>query len=114
MSFGTITPNASRTHMNKTPSLGLMLCFLVGATGLLAPRHLDSAPAGPHDQKPQETRAPEKRSLRIAVVQMKSLDRDINTNLTRATGFAEKAAAQGARLILFPEFMPTGSYLYFD
>jgi len=45
---------------------------------------------------------------------MKSLDRDINTNLTRAAGFAEKAAAQGARLILFPEFMPTGSYLYFD
>jgi len=48
------------------------------------------------------------------VVQMESADHDIDGNLKRATAFAEKAAAQGARLVLFPELMPTGSYLYFD
>jgi N-carbamoylputrescine amidase len=45
---------------------------------------------------------------------MQSSDHDIDTNLKRATAFAEKAAAQGARLLLFPELMATGSYLYFD
>jgi len=45
---------------------------------------------------------------------MQSADHDIDGNLKRATVFAEKAAEQGARLVLFPEFMPTGSYLYFD
>jgi N-carbamoylputrescine amidase len=45
---------------------------------------------------------------------MQSGDHDIDGNLKRATAFAEKAAAQRARLVLFPEMMPTGSYLYFD
>jgi N-carbamoylputrescine amidase len=54
------------------------------------------------------------RSLRIAVIQMRSSDHDIDGNLRRATTFAEKAAARGAQLVLFPEFMATGSYLYFD
>ena len=52
--------------------------------------------------------------LRIAVVQMTSADHDIDANLTRATGFAEQAAARGAQFVLFPEFMATGSYLSFD
>src|SRR5215471_213640 len=53
-------------------------------------------------------------TLRIAVVQMKSLDHDIDGNLKQATTYAEKAAAGGAQFVLFPEFMATGSYLSFD
>jgi len=45
---------------------------------------------------------------------MQSADHDIDGNLKRATAFAEKAAVQGARLVVFPEFMATGSYLSFD
>src|SRR5499433_1246125 len=54
------------------------------------------------------------RTLRIAVVQMKSLDHDIDGNLNQATTYADKAAAAGAQFVLFPEFMATGSYLSFD
>src|SRR5262249_18103345 len=53
-------------------------------------------------------------TLRIAVIQMKSLDHDIDGNLKQATTYANKAAAQGAKFVLFPEFMATGSYLSFD
>jgi N-carbamoylputrescine amidase len=53
-------------------------------------------------------------NLRIAVVQMKSLDHDIDGNLKQATIYADKAAAAGAQFVLFPEFMATGSYLSFD
>src|SRR5215813_8557420 len=52
--------------------------------------------------------------LRIAIVQMKSLDHDIEGNLNQATTYADKAAAAGAQFVLFPEFMATGSYLSFD
>jgi len=45
---------------------------------------------------------------------MRSVDHDIDGNLKRASEFAEKAAARGAKLVLYPEFMPTGSYLSFD
>ena len=45
---------------------------------------------------------------------MRSLDHNIDGNLEAATGFAEKAAAQGAKLVLYPEFMSTGSYLSFE
>jgi predicted amidohydrolase len=54
------------------------------------------------------------RPLRIAVVQMKSLDHDIEGNLRQATAYADQAAAKGAKFVLFPEFMATGSYLSFD
>jgi N-carbamoylputrescine amidase len=54
------------------------------------------------------------RTLRIAVVQMKSLDHDIDGNLRRAKKYADEAAARGAQFVLFPEFMATGSYLSFD
>jgi N-carbamoylputrescine amidase len=54
------------------------------------------------------------RLLPIAVVQMQSLDHDIDANLRRATNFTEQAAARGAQFVLLPEFMATGSYLSFD
>ena len=54
------------------------------------------------------------RSLRIAVVQMRSLDHDIEGNLRLCTKFADEAASRGAQFILFPEFMAAGSYLSFD
>src|SRR5499426_10381 len=53
-------------------------------------------------------------TLRIAVVQMKSLDHDIDGNLKEATTYADKASAAGAQFVLFPEFMATGSYVSFD
>lgn len=52
--------------------------------------------------------------LRIAIVQMRSLDHDLKGNLRQATTYAEEAAAQGAQFVLYPEFMPTGSYLSSD
>ena len=54
------------------------------------------------------------RTLRIAVVQMKSLDHDIDGNLVQATKYADEAAARGAQFVLFLEFLATGSYLSFD
>ena len=54
------------------------------------------------------------RPLRIAVVQMKSLDHDIAGNLRQAAKYADEAAGRGAQFVLFPEFMATGSYLSFD
>jgi len=64
----------------------------------------------PHAQAPSATT----RSLRIAVVQMPSVDHDLDANLKRATSFAEQAVAQGAAFVLFPEMMATGSYLAAD
>jgi len=54
------------------------------------------------------------RPLRIAIVQMRSLGHDIDGNLRQATTYAEEAAARGAQFVLYPEFMPTGSYLSSD
>jgi N-carbamoylputrescine amidase len=53
----------------------------------------------------------EARVLRVAAVQMESTNERIEANLDRATPFAERAAQEGATLIVLPEFMPTG-YLY--
>ena len=88
--------------------LMLGLCFFLVALGVFAQQIRDDS-AATSKGVPSGTR-----TLRIAVVQMRSLNHDIDGNLKRATMFAEKAAAQGAQLILFPEFMPTGSYLSFD
>jgi len=52
-----------------------------------------------------------KRTLRVAAVQVTSEDGKVAENLRHATGFVEEAAARGAKLILLPEFMPTG-YLF--
>jgi len=48
------------------------------------------------------------KTLRVAAIQMESRDGDINTNLEHAVQFVEEAAHQGAKLVLLPEFMPTG------
>jgi len=48
------------------------------------------------------------KEVRVAAVQMESLNGAVAANLERATGFAADAAGQGARLVVFPEFMPTG------
>ena len=68
----------------------------------------------PKDSKSNPSQVPGARTLRIAIVQMHSLNHDIDGNLQRATKFSEQGAARGARLVLFPEFMATGSYLSFD
>ncbi len=46
--------------------------------------------------------------LTVAAVQMVSENGDIAGNLRRATGHVEEAAGRGARLVVLPEFMPTG------
>ncbi len=48
------------------------------------------------------------RSLTVAVVQMICRDGIIPENLDHAAGFVAQASAQGAQLIVFPEFMPQG------
>jgi N-carbamoylputrescine amidase len=48
------------------------------------------------------------RTLRVAAAQMESRNCAVADNLERATGLAERAADAGARLVVFPEFMPTG------
>ena len=45
---------------------------------------------------------------------MASADHDIERNLRKATAFAESAVAKGAILVVFPELMPTGSYVSYD
>ena len=65
-------------------------------------------------QQSQNPPAAHVKTLRIAAVQMKSVDHDIGGNLKRATTFAEQAAEAGAQFVLFPELMPTGSYVSFD
>ena len=91
----------------------LLLCFLA-ATAVFAPSTQAGSPTdskGPASDTPVR---PSPRTLRIAIVQMRSLDHNIDANLKRATRFAEEAAAKGAKLVLYPELMPTGSYLSFD
>jgi N-carbamoylputrescine amidase len=92
----------------KTASLAIIVvCLLLIAAGK------GQDPGG----KPSPATAAARtgaRTLRIAVVQMQSGDRDVDGNLKRASTFAETAAAKSAQFVLFPEFMPTGSHLYFD
>jgi len=51
------------------------------------------------------------KTVRVAAVQMESKNGLVEENLDRAKGFVEQAAGKGARLIVLPEFMPTG-YVY--
>jgi len=51
------------------------------------------------------------RTLRVAAVQMESKNGLIDDNLKHATKFVDQAAEKGAKLIVLPEFMPTG-YLF--
>jgi N-carbamoylputrescine amidase len=54
------------------------------------------------------------RRLRLAIVQMASANHDIAGNLRRAEAYAADAVARGARLVLFPELMPSGYSLSYD
>jgi len=83
----------------------LVLLYVVGIAGSASEAQV---------QVPTQTAVAGGRALRIAVVQMPSVDHDIEANLKRATAFAEQAVKQGAQFVLFPEFMATGSYLSFD
>jgi N-carbamoylputrescine amidase len=47
-------------------------------------------------------------TVRVAAVQMESQNGLIEANLKHAAGLIEQAAEKGAKLILLPEFMPTG------
>ena len=51
------------------------------------------------------------KSIRVAAVQMESINGDIEGNLQRALPLVEHAAGKGAQVITLPEFMPTG-YLF--
>jgi len=88
--------------MRSRRALGLLVIGAAGAVAASGP--IGHAPATTANVRP----------LRIAVVQMSSVDHDLDANLERATAFAEQAAAQGAEFVLFPEMMATGSYLSFD
>lgn len=48
------------------------------------------------------------KKLKAAAIQMESKNFNIDENLKNAQKLVEKAVSQGAELILFPEFMPTG------
>ncbi len=48
------------------------------------------------------------KTIRIAAVQMESVNGDIEGNLGRASRLVEQAGGQGAEIIILPEFMPTG------
>ena len=48
------------------------------------------------------------RKLRVAAVQMESKNGLIKVNLEHALPFVDEAAKKGAKLIVLPEFMPTG------
>src|SRR5262249_28281410 len=88
--------------------LYVMTLLLLGGSGTV------EIPLNGHAPGRERTTKSVARTLRIAVVQMKSLDHDIDGNLKQATTYADKAAAAGAQFVLFPEFMATGSYLSFD
>ena len=49
--------------------------------------------------------------IRVAAVQMESKDGQMEANLEHATSLVNHAVEKGAKLILLPEFMPTG-YLW--
>jgi len=48
------------------------------------------------------------RTLRVAAVQVESQNGMIEANLKHALSFVEEAAKKGAKLIVLPEFLPTG------
>jgi len=86
----------------------VIIPFLLGGSVSLG------IPANGQDPDHGEKTKSGPRPLRIAIVQMQSLNHDIDGNLKKATRFSEQAAAREAKLVLFPELMPTGSYLASD
>jgi len=51
------------------------------------------------------------RTLRVAAVQMPSENGSVSSNLGHATSLIERASKEGAKLVVLPEFMPTGYFL---
>lgn len=51
------------------------------------------------------------RSVKVAAIQVASENGQIEANLRSALPFVEKAAAEGATLVVLPEFLPTGYVL---
>lgn len=101
--------------MRTKGALVVLILTWALASHLLSQGHESASPKNSHpSQTANPAQAPDARTLRIAIVQMHSLDHDIDGNLKRATKFSEQGAARGARLVLFPELMATGSYLSFD
>ena len=94
--------------MRMRTSLSVMIFLLLGQSGVV------EIPLNGQSPDPGKTTTSGARPLRIAVVQMKSLNHDIEGNLRQAATYADEAAAQGAKFVLFPELMATGSYLSFD
>jgi N-carbamoylputrescine amidase len=87
---------------------------LLCVRGAVAQGNRSTGPANVTDVSPATVTLNSTKTLRVGIVQMHSLDHDIEGNLKHATTLADGAAARGAKLILFPELMPTGSYMYFD
>jgi N-carbamoylputrescine amidase len=48
------------------------------------------------------------RILRVAAVQIRSKNGRIERNLERAVPYIEKAAGEGAELVMLPDFLSTG------
>jgi N-carbamoylputrescine amidase len=107
--------------MSTTSNLARTSALLILTAGIALPLGFTRDPnlaavqakqaRGPSEADPK---AAKPRSLRIAVVQMQSNNNDIDGNLRRAFPLAKAAAAQGARLVVFPELMPTGYSLAYD
>lgn len=93
----------------RLPCRSILVLYFLAALCVFAQESHDGSAATSKTVAPIGSR-----TLRIAIVQMSSLNHDIEGNLKRATEFAEKATAQGAQLLLFPEFMPTGAHLSYD
>jgi len=51
------------------------------------------------------------RTIRVAAIQVASIDGEVDRNLARAERLVEEAVARGARLVLCPEFLAAG-YTY--
>ena len=71
-------------------------------------------PAEPPAGSGSETSSGVARRLRLAVVQLASENGAREANLAAATPWIERASADGAQLVVLPEFMPTGYSLDFD
>ena len=95
-------------HSRARNCVALTIFVVVATSGFIQRSDITDAKREPSQA---QTHA---RTVRIAIVQMRSLDHNIDGNLKRASHFAEQAEAQGAMLVLYPEFMPTGSYLASD
>src|SRR5262245_13579502 len=101
--FVVIGGEAMRAH---APHFAPVLVCGFAAIAVFAQANHAASPAKSEQPSPPPIAA-QPRTLRIAIVQMRSLDHNIDGNLERATGFAENAAVQGAKLVLYPEFMST-------